>query len=339
MLAVYRGCACDPGRSDLIAYNDDYCGLQSQISFDAVIGRQYLIEVGGYDLFAGRGVLTIVCEGEGEVLFDLGDAPDRTAGPGIAMSAYKPDGRERVQAHYPTSIRPGEGPIGPVHKAPLAVAFLGQSVSLELNAEDGPDMDLLNNIDPVNDAADQDLSDDGVILPIEMPQCRWTTFDYLVNIVEPGTPVWVNVWFDWNRDGDWDDDSETDMTMGCDGRRISEWAVRNQYLFGLPEGIHRLTSAAFVSWHPDAGPEDIWMRITLSEQPWRGGEHPKLRGNGGSGPADGFEIGETEDYVFVSSQTGQSDEPCSLCRDVNGDGRVDWEDMAALTDAWLESCQ
>jgi hypothetical protein len=75
------------------------------------------------------------------------------------------------------------------------------------------------------------------------------------------------------------------------------------------------------------------MRITLSEKPFKGGENPGVRGNAGSGPAAGFEIGETEDYFFVP----ESD--CILCRDLNGDGKVDFDDLIELMYTWLDSCQ
>jgi hypothetical protein len=57
---------------------------------------------------------------------------------------------------------------------------------------------------------------------------------------------------------------------------------------------------------PDDGREfdNIWVRIILAEKPWRGGDHPQMRGNGGSGPDEGYKIGETEDHVFVPSRHG-----------------------------------
>ncbi|MCL5280946.1 MAG: GEVED domain-containing protein [Planctomycetes bacterium] len=304
MMAVYRGWACDPRPTDLIAYNDDFSGYESQISLEVVAGRQYLIEIGGFGGQTGWGMLTIAVEGQDEAGLDLGDAPDSANSLGKIMYAYKPEGGPKVQAHYPTSAENGYGerPIGPVHKNPLAVAFLGNRVSLEDKAEMGLDADVLNNIDPVHDAADQDTGDDGLVQPIEMPAGEWTTIQYLVTVVEPGTDLWVNVWCDWNRDGDWDDDSQSDPQMGSDGRFVSEWAVQNQFLFGLSPGTHRITSPAFIPWHPAKGPRDIWVRITLAEKPWRGGDHPQMRGNGGSGPQGGYKIGETEDHVFVPSR-------------------------------------
>ncbi len=307
VMAVYRGYACDPRRTDMIEYNDDFSGYQSQVSFEVIAGRQYLIEIGGFGGQTGSGLLTIAVEGQDEMGFDLGDAPDSANALGKVMYAYKPEGGSKVQAHYPTSAKKGysEKPIGPVHRNPSAVAFLGSRVSLEDEAEMGLDLDVLNNIDPMNDAADQDTGDDGLVQPIEMPQGEWTTIEYMVTVVEPGTDLWVNIWCDWNRDGDWDDDSKSDPKMGSDGRFVSEWAVQNQFLFGLSKGTHRITSPAFIPWHPAKGPQDIWVRITLAEKPWRGGDHPQMRGNGGSGPEGGYKIGETEDHVFVPSQHGQ----------------------------------
>ena len=63
-LGVYDGVACPvtPGR--LIECNNDYCGQQSQVTFMAIEGRQYLIEVGGFATSTGQGLLTITPCGE-----------------------------------------------------------------------------------------------------------------------------------------------------------------------------------------------------------------------------------------------------------------------------------
>jgi hypothetical protein len=64
MLAVYDGCECYPTLTDLIECNDDFGNTrQSKIVFDAVVGSQYLIEVGGYGLEAGQGLLSVSCQG------------------------------------------------------------------------------------------------------------------------------------------------------------------------------------------------------------------------------------------------------------------------------------
>ncbi len=333
MLAVYSGAACDPGRDRLIAYNDDACNLQSELTLDVAAGETYLIEVGGYGRSTGAGVMTIACEAGATPEFDFGDAPDSGGQRDARMTAYASGGSGTVDAHFPTIFHDLDGvPVGPLHLAPLAVAHLGESVSLEVAADTGADEDGLNNINPGADKSDQDGADDGVVLPIVMPACGWASFDYLVNVITPGTDLWVNVWCDFNRDGDWDDSTATDPKMGCDDQRVSEWAVQNQLLFDLPAGLNQITTPAFTTWHPEKGPEEIWMRITLSEQPWRGGENPGMLGNGGSGPAEGFEIGETEDYKIVPEQA------CVLCKDYNGDGKLDFDDLIELMYTWMDCC-
>jgi hypothetical protein len=58
MLAVYDGCTCNPLGTEL-GCNDNYCGLQSEISFAATAGNEYLIEVGGWSTDTGEGLLSI----------------------------------------------------------------------------------------------------------------------------------------------------------------------------------------------------------------------------------------------------------------------------------------
>jgi hypothetical protein len=74
------------------------------------------------------------------------------------------------------------------------------------------------------------------------------------------------------------------------------------------------------------------MRITLSEQPWKGGSDPGELGNAGSGPKDKYLIGETEDHYFTP------DVSYTICEDYNGDGVIDMDDLVAFTADWLENC-
>lgn len=60
-MAVYDGCACPP--TTLVACNDDFCGLQSQLSFLATSGNTYLIRVGGFGAAQGAGTMDISCQG------------------------------------------------------------------------------------------------------------------------------------------------------------------------------------------------------------------------------------------------------------------------------------
>jgi len=61
-MAVYQGCGC-PGTQP-IACNDDFCGTQqrqSQVSFAADSGNDYMIRIGGFNGATGTGNLTITC--------------------------------------------------------------------------------------------------------------------------------------------------------------------------------------------------------------------------------------------------------------------------------------
>jgi len=334
MLAAYEGCECYPASEDLIECNDDDgSSYQSVVTFVATAGNQYLIEIGGYASETGAGLLTISCEGVVvQNKTDLGDAPDSTNNYGVAMMAYPSQGMLPVvvQAHYPTVYNDGTGtgPYGPVHLNAQTSAFLGKKITRETEADTGTDEDGVNNIRPSSNSPDRDQGDDGVDLPLSLPSCGWSTFDYTVTIIEPNTDLWVNVWIDWNRDGDWDD------TLDCPEGPAPEWAVQNQFLFNLPAGINQITTPALLPWHPDGGSEaeDIWMRITLSDQPWRGGSNPGAKGNAGSGPQAKYEIGETEDYLFTPDVT------CSICKDYNGDGVIDINDLVTYVSEWLENC-
>ena len=196
-------------------------------------------------------------------------------------------------------------------------------MTLEDEADIGMDQDPTNNIDPPADSPDMDFDDDGLLFPVSMPKCRWTNVDYEVTVSPSATGVfYVNIWCDFNRDGDWDD--EIDI---CSTENIPEWAVRNQMLTGLAPGLNTVTSLPFVSWHPIDGPEELWMRITISEQTWQ-----ENWGAGGCGPTNGYDIGETEDYLVVPDTT------CVACADLNCDNFVDLYDLAIMAAQWLTSC-
>lgn len=332
VLGVFDGCACYPRAGDVIACNDDFGGSQSQATFTATAGSQYLIEIGGFGSASGLGLLSITCEGAaGAENPDLGDAPDSSNNLGRTMAAYPLF--TSITARYPTVFDDGRsvGPYGPVHVNAQTVAYLGRTITSEREADVGLDEDGANNIQPLVNRADRDNGDDAVTLPLHLPDCGWATIDYMVTVVTPGRDLWVNVWLDFNRDGDWDD------TVACPGAAVPEWAIQNQCLFDLPGGLHRITSPGFLSAHRAHGPQEIWMRMTLADQPWKGGSNPGAPGNGGSGPRLKYQLGETEDYLFVPDTTNGS-QPAQ-CADLNGDGVVDISDLLVLIDGWLQTCQ
>jgi PKD repeat protein len=225
---------------------------------------------------------------------DLGDAPDSTNHTaGATMTAYPPGGPPGVLAAYPT-VFGGPAPPGPKHWNPRADAWLGEWVTLENDADLLPDEDSITNIDPPNDKPDLDLSDDGVLFPVPAPHCVRSVFSYTVTIAAgaPTTERFVNVWFDWTRDGDWDDTPECP-----DGTLAPEWAVQNQ-VFTLGPGTYVLQTPAYLPWNPtDTDIPEIWMRISIAEQ-----KAPNIPGTtslaDGRGPVNGYRYGETEDYFF-----------------------------------------
>lgn len=226
---------------------------------------------------------------------DLGDAPDSSNNYGLIMTAYPMGGPAGVVANFPTVYQTGSPPFGPIHWQPWAIAYLGQAVTGEREADIGLDQDPTNNILPPNDVPDRDGADDGLIQPLIFPNCYPSTFNYVVTVTNPvAQQLFFNAWCDWNRDGDWND------TMMCQPQRPApEWAVQNQPVFLPGPGTFVMTTPTFLPWHPLPGPDALpmWMRLTLSEQPW-----PPAGGTiaaGGEGPANGYQFGETEDYYVT----------------------------------------
>ena len=225
---------------------------------------------------------------------DLGDAPDSSNSiPGASMLAY-PGG---IVAHYPTVYQAGSPPYGPMHQNPRDAYYLGKWVSLETDADIGIDDDGVTNIDPANDLANRDGADDGLTLPVSMPFCEKTNLRYTVTVTSATVKeAYVNVWCDWNRDGDWDD-----LMLCPDGEIVPEWAVQNDKPAFAGAGLYSFSTSEFRSWHPVKDKIDpIWVRITIGEQ-----EHlPSVLipgaapGIEGAGPKDGYRYGETEDYYI-----------------------------------------
>ena len=115
--------------------------------------------------------------------------------------------KRQVQGRFPTVFDPVTGlPQGPLHRLPRADVWLGPWVSAERDADQMPDEDSRPNLDPILNQADQDRFDDGVKMPVGLADCQSNTFDFTV-AAQPGAARGriVNVWFDFNQDGDWED--------------------------------------------------------------------------------------------------------------------------------------
>jgi len=231
---------------------------------------------------------------EGKCKSDLGDAPDSTNHPGQTMLAY-PSG---PSANFPTVYLPS-APHGPFHHNATGDAWLGQAVTLEGEADQGWDQDLStlgNNINPPT-IANRDDKDDGVS-PINIPVgCSPQTLTYSVTVIGPNTPRYVNVWFDFNADGDWQD------TIPCGPiPPAREWAVQNHQIT-LGPGFHSgLVTPSFVAFRDPNKPPQMWMRVTLTNVPVAA-----VNGADGSGPSAGYPFGETEDYLLRFEETKKCD--------------------------------
>jgi uncharacterized repeat protein (TIGR01451 family) len=191
----------------------------------------------------------------------------------------------------------------------------------------------VNNINPGTNTPNKDNADDGVILPINLPTvgCGNVQFQYIVKVVGPLKPRYVNIWFDFNQDGDWQD------VIPCLGSGTAlvarEWAVQNQ-MFNNGPGFYTILTPVFVGFRRTIGPPGMWMRITLTDTPVA-----LAQGADGSGPVGGYAYGETEDYLLqlprvakpveitpveITPGLGTGAEICvSKFHDLNGNGVQD----------------
>ncbi|MCB0037798.1 MAG: hypothetical protein KDE51_27385, partial [Anaerolineales bacterium] len=226
---------------------------------------------------------------------DVGDAPDSTNASGTEMSAYP-----GVVAKFPTvfgSVDSGL-PQGPKHLNPELQFYLGSSISGEDDADAGADSDGIFNLIPAADKANNDGFDDGLGLPGQLEHCARIKVRYIVTLEAPFSFAnpYVNLWFDWNRDGSWQEQAATKCS---DGQQIPEWAVQNAQINLIGPNTYVLETPYFRVYNPT--PErDMWVRITVSEQP-----APAAPIEAGQGPNGGYGFGETEDYLIP----GQVDAP------------------------------
>ena len=243
---------------------------------------------------------------------DLGDAPDSTNHFNRTMNAYP-----GVVASFPTVFDDVDAP-GPLHKEPFA-AHLGRGVSLENEADRGPDIDPSNNIKVTRNVANLDRADDGLRLgELRLNHCQTASIPVTIFISQalvdrvandPDFQLYLNVWLDGNRDGDWQDKEICPATATNDEAEALEHLVQDYEIdvATLGAGLHELLVATDgpVTWPEQFRSAPSWMRITLAEQ-----TSPKPAGDtiffgdgtygDGRGPAGGYLIGETEDYIVRS---------------------------------------
>lgn len=251
---------------------------------------------------------------------DLGDAPDSTNHGGIPLPTY-------AVANFPTVYNPStSGPSGPLHRNARGFAWLGPVVTLEGEADLGWDQDPLNNLTVTPPAANLDLADDGVT-SVPLPDCAMTQFPFsATNALSTPVQAYINVWFDWIRDGDWDDLAKCAVAPNVDAL-VMEWAVQNHAVTLAPGFNTGLMTPPFRSVNPATG-KPVWMRITLTDVPINATSHggpfsnAADLGKGGSGPVGGYPFGETEDYLW-DLKSGRAEICVLKFRDNNGNGQQD----------------
>ncbi len=87
VIAVYAGSTC-PGPGTEIACNDDSCGEESRLIFNAVAGNPYLLQIGSFDpntTFSGSFHLV-----PGNVACNISSGPDVVVGQIIGIANYNP---------------------------------------------------------------------------------------------------------------------------------------------------------------------------------------------------------------------------------------------------------
>ena len=222
--------------------------------------KRCVIVLGGYARWKVHAVLAVAIAG----LFALSASPALGRG-GTIDFGDAPDGakagyltKPAVVGHFPTTLAGG----GPRHDHVGALTL-------------GP----TENGEPDSHQVDRDI-DDGASL--DAPRaCKKAT---LTTALRGGAPVasggivYVNAWFDWNRDGDWSDPSD-----GC----APEWAVRN-----MPVAASSIGSATMLPITITAGKQvvELWYRVTVTLDQVQ----IDPSGRGRSIP---YSYGETEDYL------------------------------------------
>ena len=256
---------------------------------------------------AGLLLLPGIAYAQDEDEIECGDAPssynsfpDATSPTArVLMTAYPKGGPLGVRANFPVVVFPtapaspdGYGMChwpGPSFMGPAPLP----SKSLENDADNGFDMDGLNNIDPPTDSPDRDGHDDGVTFPAQLPSCSPVSVfvEGYIYVVGAAPTYYIDAWFDWNRDGDWNDG----VICGCGD---SEWAIQDHPVTPNPTTSYFSASIGIIPCNPISDTDPLWVRVTLSDM-----ELTEMAGDEwAAGGVPSWEVclfdGETEDYYL-----------------------------------------
>jgi hypothetical protein len=240
---------------------------------------------------------------------DLGDAPDSSNNVGINPNTAYPG----IAGNFPTvwnGTLAGE-PAGPYHANGRGEGFLGNTRSREVEADSGNDADGLNNIlNGGADNANNDRGDDGWRnRNARFENCEQTTLRVRVNKASGATldRMYLNVWFDGNRDGDWADRALCTPQGEALAIPAYEWIVQDYFvdMTGIPAGGYvdiDITTETVLNNTPDKA---HWMRFTLSEQRAPQSANGRTDGRGPHPSVGSYQFGETEDYVQRPQPPGE----------------------------------
>jgi hypothetical protein len=221
---------------------------------------------------------------------DLGDAPASVNNFAVGMQ-WTP--ASPFNAQFPTVFFAGAQPTGPKHFNNQTLYFLGNSgtggtITCENQADAGADCDGVNNINPPANTADRDGGDDGPVWAAfgNITACQQKAYRFWVTVL-PGAPTtaYVNSWYDFNQSGRWGD------IFTCGNLTVDEWIVKNQVITFPGPGTYAFSTPLFNA-APNPSPYGRWARITLSNSPLPNTPPARM----GSGPAQGWPLGETEDF-------------------------------------------
>lgn len=211
--------------------------------------------------------LALVAPASASAKGDFGDAPDG-AGAGYSNSA--------TLGSFPSLAANG----GPQHKRVRALV-LGAGESAEGDSRQ-VDRDSDDGVEPLLKACSAKSELRTVINAARLPKRKAKARD----------TFYVNAWFDWNRDGDWEDD---------DDRCAPEWAIENFPVSAaeLERGILPLA----IQFAAGSQVKELWYRVTLTRN------EPVAFADAG-GPAGGYAFGETEDYFVGGGGGDRFDAAC-----------------------------
>ncbi|MEZ4708379.1 MAG: DNRLRE domain-containing protein [Caldilineaceae bacterium] len=254
---------------------------------------------------------------------DLGDAPDSTNHHGQPNTAYPGAG---VLGQFPTVWQAPAGQIaGPRHDNETPEGILGQYISREREADQGPDQDGPNNIlrnaaGAIGDVSNMDRGDDGWRnRSIRFFDCRKQTLTVRISKAPTATlkKMYLNVWFDGNRDGDWGDIARCQDPNGGPDQAAYEWIVQDYIvdMTAIPAGGYLDFNIDTERVLNSSGGLPHWMRFTLSEertvQP-PNGDFPDGRGPHPDSAQKSYRFGETEDILQKPPRPEETDEPGQL---------------------------